>query len=60
MTFSNCSSNAKSALKRANQILGLDYCGIDFGIDKKGNILLYEANSTMVINPPTHEKAMEL
>lgn len=47
---------AISALKRISQTLKLDYCGIDFGIVGDGNILLYEANSTMVINPPTHEK----
>jgi hypothetical protein len=35
--------------------LALDYCGIDFGLDAENNILVYEANSTMVINPPTHE-----
>ncbi len=44
-----------SALKTINKTLGLDYCGIDFGMDKNGNILLYEANSTMVIVPPTNE-----
>jgi Flp pilus assembly protein TadD len=49
-------SSALSALKRVDAKLGLDYCGMDFGIDKNGNVLLYEANSTMVINPPTNEK----
>ena len=48
--------NVMSALDKINQTLGLDYCGIDFGIDKKGNILLYEANSTMLINQLTHER----
>jgi len=47
---------AITVLGRINQALGLDYCGIDFGIDKNGNILLYEANATMVFNPPTQEK----
>jgi glutathione synthase/RimK-type ligase-like ATP-grasp enzyme len=46
---------AISALNRISQILALDYCGIDFGLDAENNILVYEANSTMVINPPTHE-----
>jgi tetratricopeptide (TPR) repeat protein len=49
-------STAITVLERISQALGLDYCGIDFGMDKNGNILLYEANSTMVFNPPTHEK----
>jgi tetratricopeptide (TPR) repeat protein len=47
--------SAISALEKICQKIGLDYCGIDFGMDKKGNILLYEANSTMVIAPPTNE-----
>jgi hypothetical protein len=33
--------------------LGLDYGGIDFGLDGDGNVLLYEANATMaVFRPP--------
>ncbi|MHB1677375.1 MAG: ATP-grasp domain-containing protein [Sulfuriferula sp.] len=48
--------SAISALERISQTLGLDYCGIDFGMDKNGCIMLYEANATMVINPPEHEK----
>jgi glutathione synthase/RimK-type ligase-like ATP-grasp enzyme len=54
--FAFLDPTAITALERINQALGLDYCGIDFGMDKNGNILLYEANSTMVFNPPTHEK----
>jgi len=54
--FSFLGTDAISALEKINQTLGLDYCGIDFGIDGDGNILLYEANSTMVIAPPTREK----
>lgn len=46
---------AISALEKIIQNIGLDYCGIDFGVDKKGNLLLYEANSTMVITPPGNE-----
>jgi tetratricopeptide (TPR) repeat protein len=49
-------SHAISALEKINQTLGLDYCGIDFGVGKNGNILLYEANSTMRINPLTNDK----
>jgi tetratricopeptide (TPR) repeat protein len=45
-----------SALEKISQTLGLDYCGMDFGIDKNGNILLYEANSTMLINQLSNEK----
>lgn len=45
-----------SILEKIAANLRLDYCGIDFGIDPNGYIILYEANSTMVINPPTREK----
>jgi len=32
--------------------LGLDYGGVDFGLSPDGEVLLFEANATMVINPP--------
>ncbi len=32
--------------------LGLDYAGIDFGLSPTGEVLLFEANATMVVNPP--------
>lgn len=55
--FSNyLGADAIAALQRIGHTLALDYCGIDFGMDETGNILFYEANSTMVINPPTHEE----
>jgi hypothetical protein len=41
-----------AALERISKILGLDYGGVDFGLDRSGNILLFEANATMVINLP--------
>jgi len=31
--------------------LGLDYAGIDFGLDAAGNVLVFEANATMLIPP---------
>jgi hypothetical protein len=40
------------ALARIQATLGLDYGGIDFGLDSSGDLLLFEANATMVINPP--------
>jgi hypothetical protein len=30
----------------------LDYGGIDFGLTRQGEVLLFEANATMVVNPP--------
>ena len=43
---------AMAALGRIQATLGLDYGGIDFGLARDGALLLFEANATMVINPP--------
>ncbi len=43
---------AVSALEQIQRILGLDYAGVDFGLSHTGDVLLYEANATMVVNPP--------
>jgi tetratricopeptide (TPR) repeat protein len=43
---------AMDALQRIQATLGLDYAGIDFGLNAKGEVLLFEANATMVVNPP--------
>jgi hypothetical protein len=43
---------AVSALESVQKMLGLDYAGIDFGLDAQGHVLLFEANATMVVNPP--------
>ena len=40
-----------AALERINTALDLDYGGIDFAVDAAGNILLFEANATMVMAP---------
>ena len=40
-----------AALERINTTLALDYGGIDFGVDARGDILLFEANATMVMIP---------
>jgi hypothetical protein len=42
---------AIDALAEIQSRLGLDYAGIDFGMSAKGEILLFEANATMVVNP---------
>jgi Flp pilus assembly protein TadD len=41
-----------SALEQIQTALGLDYAGVDFGLSKSGELLLFEANATMVVNPP--------
>ncbi len=40
------------ALERIAAELALDYGGIDFGLGPDGSVLLFEANATMVVNPP--------
>lgn len=45
-----------AALEGIAAALGLDYGGIDFGVDAEGRVLLYEANATMtVVVPEAHE-----
>jgi aromatic-L-amino-acid decarboxylase len=45
-------SKAMAALERVQTVLGLDYGGIDFGLNPRGDVLLFEANATMVVEPP--------
>jgi len=40
---------AYRALEAIRDALGLDYAGIDFGLNAQGDLLLFEANATMVI-----------
>jgi hypothetical protein len=44
--------NAMAALERLSAALGLDYGGIDFALNQGGEILLFEANATMVVEQP--------
>ena len=39
------------ALARIGEVLGLDYGGIDFAVNTRGEILFFEANATMVVVP---------
>jgi glutamate/tyrosine decarboxylase-like PLP-dependent enzyme len=43
---------AMAALEQIQAALGLDYAGIDFALSPAGDLLLFEANATMVVNPP--------
>jgi aromatic-L-amino-acid decarboxylase len=43
---------AMEALERMVEVLGLDYGGFDFGIGRQGEILLFEANATMMVEMP--------
>jgi glutamate/tyrosine decarboxylase-like PLP-dependent enzyme len=45
-------TKAMDALAKIQGVLGLDYGGIDFGLSASREVLLFEANATMVVNPP--------
>jgi hypothetical protein len=47
---------AMAALAEIQRTLGLDYAGIDFGLNEKREILLFEANATMTVIPPDADK----
>jgi glutathione synthase/RimK-type ligase-like ATP-grasp enzyme len=46
---------AIAALHAVCKSLGLDYAGIDFGLNAQGDLLLFEANATMVIASPDND-----
>jgi CheY-like chemotaxis protein len=48
--------SAMAALERLAETLGLDYGGIDFGLNQQGEILLFEANATMVVEQPEEDR----
>jgi glutathione synthase/RimK-type ligase-like ATP-grasp enzyme len=43
---------AMAALQEIQNSLGLDYGGIDFGLNAQRQVLLFEANATMAVVPP--------
>jgi tetratricopeptide (TPR) repeat protein len=45
-------SRALKVLQQVQAVLGLDYAGMDFGLDAAGDVLFFEANATMSIVPP--------
>ena len=45
-------AKAMTALDSIRQTLGLDYGGIDFAVDSDGEVMLFEANATMVVPRP--------
>ncbi len=46
-------SKAMSALAQLQASLGLDYGGIDFGLNQDGEVLFFEANATMAVEQPS-------
>jgi len=51
---------AMHALESAAGRIGLDYFGIDFGLDRDGNALLFEANATMRAVVPVNGAGTEI
>lgn len=49
-------SRAMAALAEIQNSLGLDYAGIDFGLNADGDVLLFEANATMTVVPPDPDR----
>jgi glutamate/tyrosine decarboxylase-like PLP-dependent enzyme/glutathione synthase/RimK-type ligase-like ATP-grasp enzyme len=47
---------AIAAIESIQRTLGLDYGGIDFGLNQNGEVLLFEANATMVVPAPKADK----
>jgi tetratricopeptide (TPR) repeat protein len=49
-------SRAMGAIAEIQNVLGLDYAGIDFGLNAAGEVLLFEANATMTVLPPERDR----
>jgi hypothetical protein len=49
-------ARAMAALAEIQSVLGLDYAGIDFGLNAQGDVLLFEANATMTVLPPDQDR----
>ncbi len=47
---------AMRALEQVRDVLGLDYAGADFSLGPNGEVLLFEANATMMAPKPSQEK----
>ena len=45
-------ARAMAALAAIARALALDYAGVDFALARDGRVVLFEANATMVVNPP--------
>jgi hypothetical protein len=47
---------AMAALAEIQNVLGLDYAGVDFSLNAAGDVLLFEANATMTVLPPEQDR----
>ncbi len=50
---------AIAALAAIGRTLALDYAGVDFALAADGSVQLFEANATMVVNPPEPDPMWE-
>jgi tetratricopeptide (TPR) repeat protein len=48
-------AKAMQALHGLQKALGLDYAGVDFGLNAEGEVLVFEANATMVVEQPNDD-----
>jgi aromatic-L-amino-acid decarboxylase len=48
-------AKAIATLQHLQQALGLDYAGVDFGLNQRGDVLLFEANATMIVQEPDED-----
>jgi tetratricopeptide (TPR) repeat protein len=44
-----------TAIEAIGAAIDLDYCGVDFGIDAAGRLVIFEANATMLVHPESSE-----
>jgi glutathione synthase/RimK-type ligase-like ATP-grasp enzyme len=49
-------ARAMRALEGIAGALGLEYAGVDFALARDGTVLVFEANATMVVFPPTPDR----
>jgi hypothetical protein len=49
-------ARAMGALRQICSTLDLEYAGIDFGLASDGSVLLFEANATMIVVPPSPDQ----
>jgi aromatic-L-amino-acid/L-tryptophan decarboxylase len=49
------SPRAVNALQAIQKELGLDYGGVDFGMNEEGDLLVFEANATMAVITPAED-----
>ena len=52
-------ARAFAALERLRDLLGLEYAGIDFSLDRAGRVVVFEANAAMIVLRPGPEPQWE-